>query len=408
MRLNWSGKFHKAALAVAAIALAGCASKPLPVDDGQWNTYQGDFARTNLTIGKVLLPMAMGWGKDVSDFRILRPFPKEQLSSPAIAKGRLYAGSTDARLYATDLASGKVFWKFEAGSPVEAPPTVTEDSVCFGTSGGVMRCLDLDGRALWQFQARSEILSSPIVKDGKVFFSSSDDRLHALDAANGERLWSYSRGTYKTVTPRVYSAPALSDRGNLLHLFSDGTVVCISAGTGKELWTRKAVKEFDTSNPPRRTPLADSGAVYVIDGNEAVLVLSEDTGDVKGVYNTIKAKDFILPDSRSIVIAGSDEAIAIDRGTGALMWKTALGHGPVSSVFSAGGYLFVLSNFKKAPFGIDYFAKDMGYIEALNLSDGKSVWGQALDSSITADASSALERVAFITNDGALTVFEPK
>lgn len=393
---------------MAAFTIAGCAAKPLPVEEGQWNTYQNDFARTNVSSGRIELPLVVGWDKDVADIKFLRPFPKEQLSSPVIAKGRLYAGSTDNTLYAVDLASGKVFWKFGAKYPIEAPPTVTDDRVCFGTSEGVMRCLDLNGKLLWQFQARSEILSSPIVADGKLFFSSSDDRIYALDASTGARLWTYSRGTYKTVTPRVFASPALSARGNLFHLFSDGTAVCLSSGTGKELWTKKVVKEFEEPIPPRRTPLVDSGTVYLIDGNEAVLAVSEDTGDVKGIYNTIRAKDFIIPDSRSIVVAGEGQAIAIDRTTGAILWKAALEHGPVSSAFSAGGYLFVLSNFKKAPLGIDYFARDKGYLEALALSDGKIAWGRALDSSVSADASSSLARVALITNEGALTVFSPK
>jgi hypothetical protein len=47
-------------------------------------------------------------------------------------------------------------------------------------------------------------------------------------------------------------------------------------------------------------------------------------------------------------------------------------------------------------------------MEALKLSDGTIAWGRPLDSSITADASTSLERVALITNDGELTVFEPK
>lgn len=408
MRPNWSGNFHKAALLAAALTMAGCAAKPLPIDGGQWNTHKGDYARTNLSAGKISVPLTIGWDKDLSTFRLLRPHPKEELSSPAIANGRLYAGSADNVLYARDLASGKVYWTFNTFSPIDAPPTVTEDRVYFGTSEGIMRSLDLDGKLLWQFQARSEILSSPVVKDGKVFFSSADDRLHALSAATGERLWSYSRGTYKTVTPRVYASPALSVRGNLIHLFSDGTVVCLSSDTGKEVWVRKVVKEFDASVPPRRTPLADSGAVYLIDDNEAVIALSEDNGEVKGIYNTIKASDFVIPDSRSIVIAGDGQVMAIDRTTGAQLWKTPLSRGEVVSVASAGGYLFVLSNFKRAPFGIEWFAKDRGHIEAIRLSDGVSSWSREFDSTLSADASSAYERLALITNDGQLTVLEPK
>ena len=408
MPANLSKRYLKTALAACAFAIAGCAAKSLPVEDSKWNTHLGDFARTNISSGNVALPLAEGWDRDVSDFRFLRPFPKEQLSSPALYKGRLYAGSANGYFYSADLASGRVYWKFNANSPIEAAPTVTDEKVCFGASSGVMRCLDLEGRLLWEFQACSEILSAPILKDARVLFSSSDDRIHALNGQTGERLWSYSRGTYKTVTPRVYASPALSEKGNLFYLFSDGTVVCVSAESGKEVWSKKAVKEFDEPIPPRRTPLVDSGTVYVIDGNQAVMALSEETGEVRGIYNIIKATDLVVPDSRSIVMAGEGQAIALDRSTGALLWKTGLGHGPVSSVFSAGGYLFVLSNFKKAWFGIDFLAKDKGYIEAIKLSDGSHAWGRPLDSSITADASISFERVAFITNDGKLTVLEPK
>lgn len=390
------------------MAFTGCASGQLPADGGQWSTYKGDYARMNLSQAKTSVPLIVAWDKDVSEFKLLRPHPKEELSSPAIANGRLYAGSAANVLYATDLASGKVYWKFNASSPIEAPPTVTPDRVYFGSADGLMRALDLDGKLIWQYQARSEVLSSPVVKDGKVFFSSSDDRIHALDAATGERLWTYSRGVYKTVTPRLYASPALTANGNLIHLFSDGAVVCVSAGTGKEVWTKKMVKEFNESVPPRRTPLADSGAVYLIDGSGAVVALSEETGDVKGIYNTIKAKDFVIPDSRSIIIAGEEQVMAIDRTTGAQLWQTRLAHGPVASTASSGAYMFVLSNFKKAPLGIEWFAKDRGHIEAIRLSDGVASWSREFDSTLSAEASSAYERLALITNDGQLTVLGPK
>lgn len=408
MPANWSKRYLNTALLLAVLCLSGCAGKPLPAEGTKWDTHLGDYGRTNVSSGNIVLPLAIGWSKDVSELTFFKPFPAEQLSSPAIHEGRLYAGAANGYFYAADLSSGKIFWKRNVRAPIEASPTVAEGMACFGASDGVMRCMDLDGRLLWEYQARSEILSSPVVAGGRVFFSSSDDRLHALDARTGERLWTYSRGVYKTVTPRLYASPALSGNGNLVHLFSDGVVASISQATGKELWTKKVVKEFEEATPPRRSPLAATGTVYVIDGNRAVVALSEATGEVKGIYNIIKAADMVIAGDRSIVIAGEGEAVSIERTTGALLWRTPLGRGPVSSVFSAGGYLFVLSNFKKAPFGIDYFAKDMGHIEAISLADGKAAWGRELGSSVAADASTSFERVALITNDGKLAVFEPK
>lgn len=408
MRSLSSKRYLKTAILVASIALAGCAVKPLPVEDTKWETHLGDYARSGVSASKTAPPLAIAWDTDISEFRLMSPFPDEELSSPAISSGRVYAGGTGRELFAADLASGKVYWKFDAKAPIEAPPTVADGRVCFGASDGVMRCVDLEGRLLWQFQARSEIVSAPVVKDSRVWFASSDDRVYALNASTGERLWTYSRGTYKTVTTRMYASPALSANGNLFHLFSDGSLVCLSASTGKEVWSRKAVKEFTGDIQPRRTPLVDSGTVYFIDGNFSVVALSESTGEVKSIYSIIKASDLVLPDSRTIVIAGDGNIMALDRSTGGVLWKSALSRGHAASVFSTPTHVFVFSNFKKAPFGISYLAGDKGYVEAFSLKDGKSAWGLELGSSLTADASNAAGRVALITNDGELTVLQPR
>jgi len=395
-------------MAASALAVAGCAASPLPVEETAWPTHFGDFARTGVSATSVNVPLVTGWEKGISEFRFMSHFPGEQLSSPALSKGRLYTGSTAGVLYATDLASGKVLWKFDAGRPLEAPPTVTDSSVCFGASDGSLRCLDLEGRQLWQFQARSEVVSSPAVKESRLFFASSDDRLYALDANTGERLWTYSRPTYRTVTQRMHSSPALSGSGHVFHLFSDGTASCVSASTGVEVWSKKVVGEFTGTTQPRRTPLVDSGTVYLIDSNLSVVALNENNGDIKGIYNVIKAADFLVPDSRSIVIAGEGQVMSIDRTTGAVIWKSELSHGAPAALLAAGDRLFVLTNFKKAPFGIEYFAKDTGYIESFDLKDGKRAWGMELASSVTADPSAALGRISLLANDGTLTVLKPE
>ena len=279
--------------------------------------------------------------------------------------------------------------------------------VCFGSSDGAMRCFDDAGKLLWQFQSRSEILSSPVVKDGRLYFNSSDDRAYALDAKTGERLWTYNRGTFKSVSPRIYGSPAFSN-GRLYFLFSDGVVVSIEAATGREVWSKKVVSDFSRAGKWRRTPLVEHGYVYVIDGNDAVLALSEESGEVKGIYNLLKARDFILPDARTIVIAGETQLVATDRLSGAILWKRDVSTGTLSSVFASGENLFVLSNFRKTPLGLDFLASYRGNIEAMSIKDGTTAWTVRLDSSISANASSAYSRVALLTDKGEITVFEPK
>ena len=43
-------------------------------------------------------------------------------SSPAIAGGRVFVGSSDGRLYVLDLASGKVVWEYEDGGALTSSP----------------------------------------------------------------------------------------------------------------------------------------------------------------------------------------------------------------------------------------------------------------------------------------------
>jgi outer membrane protein assembly factor BamB len=391
---------------LAAALFSGCAAqRPAPAGATPWSTFMHDDARSNISTGKISMPLAVAWSKNISPFKFYNVFPKEQLSTPAISGGVLYTGSENEMFYSMDLNTGKVLWKFDADYVLEAPPAVSGGNVCFGSSDGVMRCFDKEkGKLLWSFQAKSEILSAPVIKDGTVYFSSADDKLYALSLTTGEKLWSYSRSTYQTVAPRLTSSSAVA--GNrIFHFFSDGYVVALSADGGKELWSRKVVKNFDSSHPTRRTPMAYGGLVFIIDDMNAVEALSQDNGDIKGLYNITKTFDFLVIDNRVMVLVGADKVVSFDRVSGAILWKKEIERQPVSTVFASGDYLFLLSNYKTVPLGIGFLARDRGYMIALRLDDGSTVWGDKLMSTVTANASSAENNVAVLTNKGVLEVF---
>ncbi|MEK7773170.1 MAG: PQQ-binding-like beta-propeller repeat protein, partial [Deltaproteobacteria bacterium] len=280
--------------------------------------------------------------------------------------------------------------------------------VCFGSSNGVMRCFDRTrGKELWSFQTRSEILSSPVIHEGRLYFASSDDRVYALSLKTGEKLWTFNRSTFQTVAPRVYSSPAFHE-DKIYQLFSDGYLLCLSAATGKDLWARKVIKNFDQPGRVRRTPLVDGGSVYIIDDSLKVAALDASTGETGKSFDMIKARDFILHGGRAMIIAGSDQIVSVDRISGAILWKKDLSFKPVSTTFAAGDTLFVLSNYTKAPMGLNVFAKTKGHIEALRMSDGETLWGHDLYSTVTANASAAESHVAVLTDRGVIDVFRPE
>jgi outer membrane protein assembly factor BamB len=61
-------------------------------------------------------------------------------SSPVIAAGRAYVGSSDGRLYALDVATGQKQWEFDAGSPLTASPGIASGRLVIGTVDGVLYC----------------------------------------------------------------------------------------------------------------------------------------------------------------------------------------------------------------------------------------------------------------------------
>ncbi len=396
------------AAAVFLIA-AGCSqASPLTGNGDQWATYLHDPARTNSTSSAPSPPLKVSWSRDVGEYNLIDVFPDKEPSSPAIYGDRLFAASSRRALYSFDLPTGRLVWKTKLGAHAESSPAADAAAVCSGSSDGVFRCLDAGtGRELWRYQARSEITSSPVMAGNAVFFYSSDDRVTALELNTGVKLWSYSRPAFHSMSPRGERSPALSG-GRLYQVFSDGALVSLDASSGRELWSRKASAESTGDGNTRATPLVLDSRLYVIDENGAVAAFDAETGSEAGLYNFIRAEDFVVSGGKRLIIAGSGQAAAVDVKTGSILWSRELGHGMTTSVFAAGDALFILSNFTHKPLGINLFTSERGYIEAVSASDGKTLWGMMLPSTLSANAASANGRTAVMTDSGRLIVLAPE
>ncbi|MHC4485614.1 MAG: outer membrane protein assembly factor BamB family protein [Planctomycetota bacterium] len=80
-------------------------------------------------------------------------------------------------------------------------------------------------------------LSTVVVADGKLFVASVDTHgVHALDAATGRQLWSF------TADGRVDSPPTVW-QGRALFGSADGHVYCLNASNGKLVWRYRAAPE---------------------------------------------------------------------------------------------------------------------------------------------------------------------
>jgi outer membrane protein assembly factor BamB len=114
---------------------------------------------------------------------------------------------------------------------------------------------------LWRFSAPAE-LSDPVVADGTLYAGRADGRVHAVDAATGERLWAAATGD-NAGTPSVVD-------GRLFVPLGSG-IVALDPENGDEQWY--------TETPNRRGSLvADHGVYWIDERGPTVVALSPADG----------------------------------------------------------------------------------------------------------------------------------
>ncbi|MFQ5480880.1 MAG: PQQ-binding-like beta-propeller repeat protein, partial [Thermodesulfobacteriota bacterium] len=309
------------------ILIAGCSTVKGPLGDREdattWSSLYSNSNRWGSTPDILQPPFEKIWSKKIRPFESFKIYPREQLSVPVVAGGLLYIGSTNNKIYAFDLATGKVRWKYNAEAPVESTPTVGSGLLCFGSSKGYLQCLhEKTGEEAWAFMTDSEVISSPVITDNSVYFYSSSDRIFALDQKSGKEIWSYRRSTFEMVRPRSRTSPALTGDGEkILQVFSDGVLVCLNAFTGKVLWEAKTFKPDIASGHFRSTPAISGDTVYVPGTDFKVQARLIDNGRVLKTYDSIKARAFVLAGKKGLVLASETEVALQSEKTGELIWK---------------------------------------------------------------------------------------
>ncbi len=96
--------------------------------------------------------------------------------------GNVYIGNVDRCLYAVDIDTGKLSWKFQTGGPVQSGPSIAAGIVYVGSEDGHLYAIDAaTGAERWNFKTGGKIThSSPWIGNGVVFVGSSDGYLYAL------------------------------------------------------------------------------------------------------------------------------------------------------------------------------------------------------------------------------------
>jgi quinohemoprotein ethanol dehydrogenase len=163
-------------------------------------------------------------------------------ATPLVVDGVMYTTGAFSIVYAINAATGELLWKYD--------PKVPPENLSQGCCGPVNR-----GVAVWQ---------------GKVYVGSFDGRLIALDAANGQPVWSVdtiidrTKSYSITGAPRVVKGKVLIGNGGA-EFGVRGYVTAYDAETGKQVWRFYTVPG-DPKLPPENAAMAKAMKTWDGDG----------------------------------------------------------------------------------------------------------------------------------------------
>ena len=206
-------------------------------------------------------------------------------ASPAVAGGVALFGGGDGGVYAIEVGSGEVRWRFPTGGRVRSSPAVADGVVYAGSADGSLYAIALDdGRRLWRFDTegrrldssafgydRRTITSSPAVADGAVVFGSRDGSFYAVDAATGALRWRVLHDE----TSWSIASPAVVD-GLVLDASSDaGFFHAVDAATGRVVW------RVDVGEPIWPSPVVAGGTAWFLTSGGLLIGVDPRTGAVR-------------------------------------------------------------------------------------------------------------------------------
>ena len=209
-------------------------------------------------------------------------------SSPSIANGKVYFGSGDSNVYAIDMQTGALVWKFPTGDVVHASPAIANGTVYIGSWDSFFYAIDAEtGQEKWRFKSGEDSFmhnqqgfqSSAAVADGVVYVGCRDGHLYALDSASGRKKWDYS-----TSKGWVNSTPAVRD-GIVYAGTSDGyRFFALDAKTGRLRFN------FDAKGAVFSSPALAGDFAYFGSSNGRLYAVNARTGTLAWQFQTESAK----------------------------------------------------------------------------------------------------------------------
>jgi len=361
------------ATALLPKAVARSVSNAIDTNGAEWPEFRRDDQRTGnnpyqtaITTANVGT-LAPKWSKITAGV----------FASAVVVNGVVYEGDLKGKLYAWNIANGKLQWSFKSTGSFVSTPYYSNGTLYVGAKGTVSLGVPskvysinaATGAKNWEYDvaAEAQVDASPMLVNGVVYAGTdaknynknecdSNDQMLALDANTGALVSTLSLlppgATYTGAD--IWSSVALDPSGNMY------------VGTGPQ-----CQKNAD--------PLAYSDAILQVNPSQPTMSVNWSFQSLLGPGSNKFDDDFgatpLYVDGMVIDSSKDGYTYAVNSTTGAMVWDRQTGP-TIGSSATDGTHLFVPSMEWGCAAGAP-----CGAFQALNVADGSVAWSIPINGS---------------------------
>lgn len=244
---------------------------------------------------------------------------------PMLVDERLYLINARGGVKAMLSDQGEPLWDIEIEAAVSAGLNGNEELLVFGTEEGDAIALSADdGSELWRKRLSSEVVAVSQADLGIIAVRTNDSKVYGLDTGNGEVVWQLSRKA-PVLTLKGASVPIVNS-GKLVVGFDDGKLGVFSILSGNTLWQTTLGVPKGRSELERMVDIDGAlkvrdGIIYAVGLHSQVAAITLIEGRVLWSHEISSYTGLDVGESRVFVTDEDDQVWALDRRTGASLWK---------------------------------------------------------------------------------------
>jgi outer membrane protein assembly factor BamB len=259
-----------------------------------------------------------------------------------ITRGGSNFGEGDWKTYAFS-GRGELLWE----EPGYAEHAVINNGIVYFSDGEALKALDaVTGAEEWSVMTLID-MDYITYADGVLYLADSDSDFWAVNATNGETLWTYDPASIYV----PYGAPVVGD--NLVYFVAGETIHAVNKTTGAFVWKGDAFA-------CQGTPVLYDGKLYMSGGYSGAFAVNATTGEVLWDNNVTTFESPVLNNGR-LYMNGYEITYCFDASNGTTIWDTEI------------------ADLDKSPVVYDekvFVTTDFGFTSVYALSEdtGEEVW----------------------------------